>query len=522
MITAVIVNFIAWFAISCCTFWRLIMGGLTITRSSVALVLLTLLLSVAAFVLSILYATTCDDFVSGATFSPLFVIFNNALLIYHLHGGYRQLMRKLRAAEGALEARLLDGSVRLLRVAWLLDQPSDYVLPCRQDLPDAAFWQPNDAVRLLRAGRVAALSYRWLDRGAPDASAFHLRAVRAFLNHPAVRRKPFTSLPLRRRGPVAALMWDFASLYQEHGGPDDADDEAVPRAERCHKRDSPEQYAAFKAGLGVMSRVYASPRVLVIQHRRLPADGLPRNPYARSGWCQFESEVSALVTVAGGHAVELGARRVPVRVGQRARTLDEMRSFFRDEQAVTFMGSGDREAVGAMYAELREAIDEFEEGARGQEWQRIKDHADRLLTAADPRRRRRWGILRGVSILAGIALIVVGLRTSANVAQSPAVFFGIVLSVVPLLTVCSDILPSPLLRAHLALVLGWRDPLDVAAREAVHSAARRDDVRTHSLQCSWWCAPPLRALAGDAGGCAGRELPARESGRATVHPAHPV
>ena len=31
----------------------------------------------------------------------------------------------------------------------------------------------------------------------------------------------------RRRGPAAALMWDWASLYQEHGGPDDADDEAV-------------------------------------------------------------------------------------------------------------------------------------------------------------------------------------------------------------------------------------------------------------------------------------------------------
>ena len=75
-----------------------------------------------------------------------------------------------------------------------------------------------------------------------------------------------------------------------------------------------------------MGYVYASPRILVIQHRRLPDDGVSRPSYERSGWCQFESEVSALVTVAGGHAVELGARRVPVRVGQRARTLEEMRA----------------------------------------------------------------------------------------------------------------------------------------------------------------------------------------------------
>jgi hypothetical protein len=464
-------------------------------------VLLMVLSSVAAFVLSTLYATTCDDWSTGMTYSPLLVVLVNAAFICPVHSSYAQLMRKLRAAEGALEARLLDGSVRLLRVAWLLDQPADYVLPCRQDMPDAAFWPPDDAVSLLRAGRVAALSYRWLDRGAPDAAGFHLRAVRAFLSHPAMRRAPFTSLPLRRRGPVAALMWDFVSLYQEHGGPDDADDEAVPRSERCHKRDSPAQYLAFKAGLGVMSRVYASPRVLVIQHRRLPADGTPRNPYERSGWCQFESEVSALVTVAGGHAVELGARRVPVRVGQRARTLDEMRHFFKDEQAVTFMGRGDREAVGEMYAELRAAIDEFDEETRGQEWQRIMDHADRLLTSADPRRRRRWGMVRGVSLLVGIALVVVGLLTSDDIAQSPALCFGIVLSVVPLLTVCSDILPSPLLRAHLALALGWRNPLDAAAREAVDSsAARCDNVRTHSLHCTWWTAPPLRTLAGDGAG----------------------
>ena len=98
------------------------------------------------------------------------------------------------------------------------------------------------------------------------------------------------------------------------------------------------------------------------------------------------------------------------------------------------------------------------------------------------------------------------------------------LAVVPLLTVCSDILPSPLLRAHLALVLGWRDPLDAAAREAIDPAARRDDVRTHSLQCSWWSAPPLRTLAGDGAAtrAAARAASFQPGSRAApVHPEPP-
>ena len=130
-------------------------------------------------------------------------------------------------------------------------------------------------------------------------------------------------------------------------------------------------------------------------------------------------------------------------------------------------------------------------------------------------------MLRGVALVVGLALVVVGLLTGDGAAQSPALFFGIALSTVPLLTVCSDILPSPLLRAHLALVLGWRDALDTAARKAIDSAARCDDVRTHALHCSWWTAPPLRALAGDGRGVrpAARVSSFQPgSGAAPVHP----
>lgn len=212
----------------------------------------------------------------------------------------RSAMTKLRMVEGALEERLKDGSVRLLDVAWLLSRPTDYVLQSRQALPADAFVSCDQAVYFLRTGRVAALSYKWLSRESPDllsrdssaddtaAVGFHFEAVRRFLNLQRVKRQAWTPLLLPGRGPIAALMWDFASLYQ-----------SVTGEERYHGRNSGDEYDMFKQGLAVMANLYASPRVLVLQHKRLPADGIIRVPYESSGWCQFESEVASLMTVGG-------------------------------------------------------------------------------------------------------------------------------------------------------------------------------------------------------------------------------
>ena len=69
--------------------------------------------------------------------------------------------RRARACiEGNLPDRLQDGSLLLLRVEWLLAQPSDWILKRRQDMPEEAFWSPADALRLLKESKVAALSYR--------------------------------------------------------------------------------------------------------------------------------------------------------------------------------------------------------------------------------------------------------------------------------------------------------------------------------------------------------------------------
>jgi hypothetical protein len=76
--------------------------------------------------------------------------------------------------DGPIRERLLDGSIRLLRCAWLLSTEADAALGrCasgavimlrQQDLPEVAFFSPSKASELFdRADRsVLMLSYRWL------------------------------------------------------------------------------------------------------------------------------------------------------------------------------------------------------------------------------------------------------------------------------------------------------------------------------------------------------------------------
>ena len=120
--------------------------------------------------------------------------------------------------EETLTERLQDGSIRLLSVSWLLKHGPDFPdgkLPRRQELEDkkGALIEPSAAVGLLRANRVGALSYKWLDRNHPDPKAHHLNAILAFF-----RKFPFS---FSRRRPVA-MFWDYASLHQndkEGGNP---------------------------------------------------------------------------------------------------------------------------------------------------------------------------------------------------------------------------------------------------------------------------------------------------------------
>ena len=250
----------------------------------------------------------------------------------------RTVNKRIAAIEGQLPELLADGTIRLLRVAWLLAQPEDYILQRRQDLPEEAFVPTGQAKKLLRARKVAVLSYRWLTAAHPDPEGFHMDAIRTFFRSHKTR---------------TALFWDFASCFQK---------------ERTAQED-----ALFKIALSAMTCLYASPHSLVIQHKRLPAAGgkytpivptFPHEPagiadYEHSGWCTMEQAASSLATVGGGSLFTLGVGKVRLHTEER-RTPSEMAAIFADERRTRFLGKADREFVGQMYAEFHAKMEAFD------------------------------------------------------------------------------------------------------------------------------------------------------------------
>ena len=152
-------------------------------------------------------------------------------------------LSRLDEATGLLEA-LERGYIRLLRVAWLLQQPADYLLENRQALEarEAAGERPllsvAEAVTLLRKARraVGVVSHGWLTPHHPDPDRKRLQALRR---------------ALRELSHIEGLFFDYCSLYQ------------VPR--------SPERLAMFKKALPPMNQTYASAvGTTVLQARDIP------------------------------------------------------------------------------------------------------------------------------------------------------------------------------------------------------------------------------------------------------------
>ena len=327
----------------------------------------TVALFILVLVLTLLHADAlfeeCEDSL-GPVFLALAFAANSLLFLLGAliipDQSLKRYLAQLAAIEGDLPTRLRDGDVKLLRTSWLLEQPDSYVLQRQQDLPPEAFVNPMEAVRLLRESRVAALSYRWLDKDHPDTfggtSGFHLQRVRRFLSAPAAGRPWCVLVHWLTRGRVCkgrvieALMWDYASLAQS------------PR--------TPELDAAFRRGLGVMNSIYAHPLILVVQQTRLP-DGfaLSVRPHAvaetydGSGWCFFEQSVASLMTEGGGHVVELDVGRVAAQA-DKLPPLAEVEARFHDERRLVFTGKADRSKCFEMYKELREKLSRFDEEKR--------------------------------------------------------------------------------------------------------------------------------------------------------------
>jgi hypothetical protein len=143
--------------------------------------------------------------------------------------------------DGPVRERLADGTIRLLRCAWLLSADSDkylgrdasgkVIMRRRQELPKEAFLSPSEAVQLFDGAdrSILALSYRWLTREHPDPHGTALSAVRRFLSKDGLGK--------------CGMFWDFTSLPQKDktGGPRTA-----------------EEAATMKRGLDGMGYLYAS------------------------------------------------------------------------------------------------------------------------------------------------------------------------------------------------------------------------------------------------------------------------
>jgi hypothetical protein len=180
---------------------------------------------------------------------------------------------KRRASRGSLssfdkrlEASVRRGTVKLLRVSWLVGRPAEWRLMCRQELEaleaagEAPFLTPDEAVEHVHSAqrRLAALSYGWLTKGRPDPDGALLAIVRRHLEAHVEE--------------CAGLFWDFASLPQK---PRTAAEDVI-----------------FADGLAVMGdvrtrpiRTSAPPRYpqpdAPVGWRRQPADVRALNPSCR-------------------------------------------------------------------------------------------------------------------------------------------------------------------------------------------------------------------------------------------------
>eukprot|EP00966_Prymnesium_polylepis_P148867 3439278-Prymnesium_polylepis.1 len=156
---------------------------------------------------------------------------------------HRRLRERTVLIEGDLPKGLRDGTIRLLKVRWLREQGTTHRLRRRQDLDEQAFVEPVEAERYLGEGKVASLSHRWLTPEHPDPESFTIgKLCEHFLQQPISRH-------------FEAIFIDFCSLPQKSPG-------GVDRTQ--------EEQVTFKAGLELMSPMYASPYTLVVQQKQLP------------------------------------------------------------------------------------------------------------------------------------------------------------------------------------------------------------------------------------------------------------
>lgn len=203
----------------------------------------------------------------------------------------RRLSQQNYSSKNALEAARRDPAtgrvdVALIDADWLLQL--DGIPPCRQQLPEKAFFQGSVDIENVV---VLAITYPWVRRTHPDPEGWHLRIMKHFLhlyfNLDLIgkdgQNKTVTSPPAGQ-GKRVAIFWDWMSLYQEHNPSTDRTDE---------------QTQSYMRALMNVHLWFANRHTMVWRLTKLP---LPRDagreikPASTRGWCFFELALSQMIT----------------------------------------------------------------------------------------------------------------------------------------------------------------------------------------------------------------------------------
>ena len=313
---------------------------------------------------------------------------------------------RFRKVEALLES-IRSGAVRPLRGSHIIKRAkAGQPLLRRQELPDEAFYDYDDLMRLLqklrdKCGRedeftkhgdivkrggdsrfmslLHALSYRWITKDHPDPDCFHLRIVvevaEARINDVnksgrriGLWRDVFEPIGMSEADVDIAIFWDFGSLYQSD------------RVKHVDDRTEAQKQlfgGALSKG-GALNVWYGHLHTSVWIQSELPegfeeqmaALNLART-YKESGWCFVEASMSALLkpfnrrldlgmrnTKCGGWTEgAAGFNRVEKRcaVGRDPPLSPQaMSEVVRTQKR--FTGKGDLEIVDAMYKEFFDAV----------------------------------------------------------------------------------------------------------------------------------------------------------------------
>lgn len=200
----------------------------------------------------------------------------------------------------SLEDMCMRGDVALLRGRWLYDQAFQFkdcdqrqALPRRQDIPEEAFWNPAEVIRISKGlwnakakPFIVAVSHCWQTEQHPDPQGLNLKILGAAANS---YMKTFSGIN------DIAIFIDWCCLYQ----PDNQEDRSFEYRE---------EEASFLRASGRISTWYACKATMKWMLTNVSEKRHAGDLYLSRGWPFFEQALSSMFTE-GSHVLDLGRLR---------------------------------------------------------------------------------------------------------------------------------------------------------------------------------------------------------------------